>query len=100
MSPVSWTVTTKSGETVTINPEELMLQLLQKGMTQTPPTHEVLATVLTRYLQEQTALMDMTSVQLALVAFDLGYYYKVFLHKNEVSIDQGDSDESMVPAGS
>jgi hypothetical protein len=83
---VTWTVDTKAGE-VHLDCPELLMQLLQKGMQSERPAHEELIRALTDYLQGQGALASCNPQQLALIAFDAGYFYRVFLEKNNVKVE-------------
>jgi tRNA G26 N,N-dimethylase Trm1 len=57
------------------------------------PAHEELVRVLTEYLQAQGALVKCNPQQLALVAFDAGYFYRVFLEKNKVTTEVSNESE-------
>ena len=70
--------------------------------------HAAMATSLTSYLQNKNTLSQFNLDQLVVTAFTLGYYYRLFLEKNNVEIlhastgdaneelDDTDSDESTI----
>lgn len=89
---VKWTVHTQTSD-VELDGQELLMQLLQKSMQSQRLPHEELVRVLTEYLQTQGALAQCTPQQLALIALDVGYFYRVFLDKNKVTTEITDAKQ-------
>lgn len=79
-----WDVKTKS-QVVSLGPLEVSTMLMKKAAAiDERPEFEALVDTVTRYLQQQGVLVEMTPQQVAAIAFSVGYYYRVFLQKNEV----------------
>lgn len=81
-----WTAEVKDGITVHLD----SYQLLNKLMSKLPEAldkkdHVYLGEALTRFLEDRGSLPNMTIQQLIQVGFGLGYYYRVFLEKNNVT---------------
>lgn len=91
---IQWTIQTKDTN-VELDGMELLVQLIQRSMQEQRPTHEELVKCLVNYLQTQGALGKCNAEQLALIALDVGYFYRVFLEKNKVSI--GNTNEESNP---
>ena len=91
--PSSWKLDTKDG--VVDLPKNIMIQqFLQKSMLSPKVEHEELVSELVDYLENSKVLSSTNALQLALLAFDTGYYYKVLLEKNSVEVTTTeDNDE-------
>ena len=90
---MKWIVSTNDGD-VQVYATDLGAELVNKGMQQQRPEHEELPTTLVDYLEGKNLLSSCTPYQVALMAFDLGYFYKVFLAKNKVTINDNQSNTS------
>ena len=91
-----------SNETVELTRHKLCDLLINKVLTGTKEEFPALSTALTDFLQGSNTLSSISLDELAATSLSLGYYYRVFLEKNNVEIigDTGeetinkDSDES------
>lgn len=81
-----WTVHTTEGDVV-LNAADLVMQLTERGMKDTRPPHEELVKTLIDYLESKNLLSKCNPYQIALMSMDLGYFYKVFLIQNKVTIN-------------
>jgi len=76
-----------SKETVSLTKEQLLQTLIQKVADVRKPDHEVLAKTIADYLEVNGALKSTTVLQLLTLAFSAGYFYRVFLDKNVVTVE-------------
>jgi hypothetical protein len=81
-----WIVSTEEGD-INFNSSELVLELLAGTMKNQRPSHEELICTFIDYLESKNTLSKCTPYQIALMAMDLGYFYKIFLIKNKVTIN-------------
>lgn len=86
-------VKSKDGS-VALTKEQLLQTLLQKVTETRKKDIEILAKTIAEYLEVKGMLKTTNTIQLLTLAFGAGYYYKVFLSKNEVEIDASDSETS------
>lgn len=73
-------------ETLTISSKQLLELLVTKVSENANPNHTSFVQVFTDYLELSGTLKSTTIFNLLLLAFNIGYYYKVFLQKNTVEI--------------
>lgn len=83
---MQWIVQTSAGN-VTVTAAELVMQLTERGLKDQRPAHEELIRTLIDYLEAKNLLSKCNPYQIALMAMDLGYFYKVFLTQNKVTLD-------------
>lgn len=83
-----------SKETVTITKEQLLQTLIQKVTDVRKADHEVLAKTIADYLEVNGSLKNTSALQLLTMAFSAGYYYRVFLQKNDVTVEIPDASAS------
>jgi hypothetical protein len=91
---MQWKIASENNNSVSINAPTLLGSLIQKHMEIQHEDIEVLAAELIDYLQSQRVLGQTKPEQLALIAFSLGYYYKVFKINNDPTIDTSGSSRS------
>lgn len=77
-------------EVITIDSKALLDILLDKSMSTENIAFETLSQELCNVLEWKNVMKDTTPSQLSLMNFYLGYYYGVFLKKNEVEIITND----------
>ncbi len=85
---------TTSKETVSLTKEQLLQTLIQKVADIRKPDHEILAKTIADYLEVNGALKSTTAIQLLTLAFSAGYFYRVFLDKNQVTVEIPDASDS------
>ncbi len=78
-------------ETISLSKEQLLQSLIQKVTDTHHSDHELLAKTIADYLEINGALKKSTPLSLIALAFSAGYYYKVFLNKNNVTIEVDDT---------
>lgn len=76
-----------SKETVELTKEQLLQTLIEKVTTVDKPDHQVLAETIANYLELNGALKNSNPLQLLTTAFSAGYFYRVFLEKNDVTVE-------------
>lgn len=77
---------TKDNNSFSMGPQQLLELLLSKVASEERAEFINIAGTLGEYLEQRSLLKSMNIMQLLTVAFSLGYYYRVFLQKNDVSI--------------
>ena len=87
MKEIVWTVETSSGN-IKFKFPDIFTEIMSRVITNKKEEHSLFASALPAYLEEQGLLSTLTPSQYALIAFNLGYYYRVFLEKNKVNIEQ------------
>lgn len=88
-------------ETLELEPNQVLDTLMSKHMTVNRPDFEVLTQEFARFMQWKTALHEASIQQLLLIAFSLGYFYRVFKEKNDVEvISESNDNESDEQSGS
>jgi hypothetical protein len=78
-----------AGEKVTVlSPEKLLDVLLGRlsAKGEEPAPHRLLSSLLVRFLLRQEVAPSLGADALCLLGFRLGYYYRVFLEKNQVEV--------------
>lgn len=81
-----WKVKAKNNVVSLTSPEVLEL-IYSKMLTKIQkPDHDALIMQMLKYLDSKMGLYSFSMLQIAHMSFSLGYYYKVFLSKNEVEI--------------
>ena len=90
-----WSVNTKDG-TVDFNSSTLLDVLLGRVMQTPKADFDELIINFGRFLQSRNLFGDMKFNQLIGMSFAVGYYYRVFLEKNDVQITMTD-DSNMEP---
>lgn len=86
--------------TVELTPAQLLDSLMSKHMSVSRADFEVLSLEFAKFLQWKTAMHEASISQLILIAFSLGYFYRVFKEKNEVEvIDADPTSETSEPSG-
>jgi hypothetical protein len=86
---IQWVVETSQGN-VTLDSSELVKQLVERSMKDQRIPHEELVRTFIDYLEEKRILSKCSSYELALMALDLGYFYKIFLTQNKVTTNATD----------
>ena len=81
----SWSVKTEK-ETIVLNPNTLLDLLLGKVYKVEKRDFNVLLQEFLKFLNSTDKISSMTIMQIATLSFSIGYYYKLFLEKNEVEI--------------
>lgn len=76
-----------NGETTSLSKEQLLQVLVQKVIDNNKQDHKQLAIAVANYLEVSGTLKTVNILQLITLAFSIGYYYKVFLSKNNVEIE-------------
>lgn len=95
---MQWDVNTK-GQTVSLDPSDLLAQLLGKVTSLTSkPDHESLVLATVQKLQSSEVLSSMNPEQLAAISFSLGYFYRIFLTNNEVETVYDRTPEGINPS--
>lgn len=85
-----------SKETVSITKEQLLQTLIQKVTDIRKTDHEVLAKTIADYLEVNGSMKTTNPLQLLTIAFSAGYYYRVFLQKNDVTVEIPDASASSI----
>lgn len=80
-----WQVETKDSK-IQLTPQALLDALLAKHLKTEREDFEVLSVEFAKFMQYKEALHEASILQLILIAFSLGYHYKVFRDKNKVEI--------------
>lgn len=94
-----WEVSLEHDKKLELLPVELLDALLSKQLDSERQDHTVLALELAKFLQHREAMADATVNQMLLMALSLGYFYRVFLEKNEVEvINANDKDATEQPS--
>jgi len=89
-------VSTKSQEDGVVLQLESLLDILMGRVVQEPKDdHVALASALCSFLQSRESLGPASIEQIMTIAFSTGYFYRVFLEKNNVEI-LGEESEEMV----
>lgn len=84
-----WKVVTQEGD-VSLNEFQLLNILSAKVISDDREDHRVLAQALVERLQSTEVLTNISLVQLATMAFEVGYFYRIFKEKNSTSIEQAE----------
>lgn len=75
-------------ETVSLSPEQLIQLLISKVASSKKKDIEILAESLANYMEGTGTLKTANALQLIATALSIGYFYKVFLVKNSVEMEQ------------
>lgn len=81
-------------QTVSLSERQLLQTLIAKVAESPKDDHVTLAKTLIDYLSLAGSLSEMTPAQLATLAFSVGYFYRVFISKNIVKMEQNDETNS------
>ena len=85
---MKWIVTPKNDKSVELTEAELLdilfNKLLQDSKGSERQDFDALIKVFADFMQERKALMSTTVEQLLCMAMGMGYFYRVFLEKNDV----------------
>lgn len=73
--------------TIRLTKEQLLQTLFQKIADVKKSDHEALAKTIADYLELSGALKTNSILQLLTLAFTAGYFYRIFLEKNNVEIE-------------
>ena len=95
----TWKVTTSEGE-VEFNSQTLLDALLGKVVQSPKADFDELIVNFGRFLQSRQLFGDMKFNQLVGMSFAVGYFYRVFLEKNDVEIVITDNSNSAEPSQS
>ena len=83
-----WIVTTKEGQGIELTETELLDMLFNKLLEDSKGSNredfDSLIKVFGEFMQERKALMSTTTEQLLCMSMAMGYFYRVFLEKNNV----------------
>ena len=79
-------ITTKDNKTITLDTYQLLDILLGEVLEVQKAEFAVLGERLSHYLQQRGTLGELTINQIFTTTIALGYYYKVFMDKNDVTI--------------
>ena len=94
-----WKVKTKTG-TIELSPLELSNELAGSFVNKEPKQEHIdLIRSMTSQFQTLEQLAEMNLNQIAYIAFMYGYFYKIFLTKNDVEIVQEIDDEPSSKSG-
>lgn len=74
-------------EVVNLTEKQLLQTLIEKVTENRKKDHEFLAKAIANHLELIGALKTSSITQLIALAFSAGYYYKVFLSKNNVTVE-------------
>lgn len=85
-------IKTEEGD-LELSPNQILEVLMSKHMTVDREDFTVLSNEFAKFMQFREALHEATIQQLLLIAFSLGYFYKVMREKNEVEIINESSTE-------
>lgn len=85
-------IKTASNQTVEITKEQLLHTLIEKVAATKKEDHQILVETIANYLEINGVLKTSNPIQLLITAFSAGYYYKVFLEKNDVTIEIPDAN--------
>lgn len=80
-----WKLKSKDGS-VELTPSMLLDALMSKHLTVTKPEFEVISLEFAKFMQWKEALHEASLHQLILIAFSLGYFFRVFKEKNDVEV--------------
>jgi len=94
----TWTVTTKEGK-VDFDSNTLLEALLGRVVNAPKADFDELIVNFGRFLQSRDLFGDMKFNQLVGMSFALGYFYRVFLEKNDVAIQITDNSNVEEPSG-
>lgn len=81
-------------ETVALSKEQLLQVLIEKVTSTPKKDHEVLADTIANLLETNGVLKSSSILQIIVLAFSAGYYYRVFLSKNDVTMELSDATDS------
>lgn len=73
-------------DTTQITPNQLVDILLSKHMQTNKKEFEVLSSEFAKFMQWKETLHEASILQLILIAFTMGYYYRVFIQNNDVEV--------------
>lgn len=88
-----WFVKTNN-QTITLELHDLFELLLEKVTQTEKHSHRELVAYFLEYLEAQSILKGLSFLELAYLAFNLGYRYRIFLEKNEVEYEQPVSESN------
>ncbi len=91
---MEWRITTKDG-VITLSTEQLFHQLASGVVKKKRTTHLDLVRQFLDTLEASGSLKDATPVELTLMAFELGYFYRIFMKKNNVEVIEPSHDDSV-----
>jgi hypothetical protein len=86
---ITWEVETKEGKLI-LSPLDLVNTLLGSLNKKDRKDQETLAKISVELFQEQKLLNSLSPEELAMLVFQLGYFYRIFLEKNEVKIQNNE----------
>lgn len=81
-----------SNDTVTLTTNQLLQMLLEQALKKRNQEHLTISESIVDYLSLTGVLTKSTLLQIITLAFSVGYYYKLFLVKNEVEVEINDSN--------
>lgn len=84
---MKYEIETKDGK-ITLDTNQVMDMLLKHLTQQAKPDCEQLTTTFVKFLQSSLALAELNASQLAHMSLMLGYYYRIFLEKNNVTTQE------------
>lgn len=90
---MKWVVTKSDGVTVALDSRRLTQLLIQPFSEGVKKDLETISSELTESLQSNSHLAGMDAYQILYTGALLGYYYKIFLTKNQVEVQEDDKDE-------
>lgn len=71
---------------IKLDPDQLLDILVGEVLAQKKDEFPVMATAFTQMMQQRSTLAQFNIDQLATTSFALGYFYRIFLDKNDVTI--------------
>lgn len=80
-----WNIQTKDG-LLKLTPAMLLESLFMKHLEKEHSDFEVLTLEFAKFMQWKEALHEASLHQLFLIAFSLGYFYRIFKDKNKVEV--------------
>lgn len=90
-----WSLKTKD-EMVRLTADNLIELLVAKVISEERPDHESLSKAFTDYLQRNQSLSTVSINQLAVMAFEIGYFYRLFKERNAVEVEENNEKSNDV----
>lgn len=93
---MNFEVKTEDGTTVKLDRFQLLEILLGEVLEQKKEEFVVLGSGMSQYLHQRGTYGQLTSDQLVTTSIALGYFFKVFMDKNSVTITAGEDQNELV----
>ena len=92
---MKWNINT-STEPLSLTREQLLDMLMSKVISSTKPEFTTLVSSFNNFLQSKKTMSTCNIDQLMTMGFTVGYYYRVFLEKNNEEIIGEELDDNVV----